>query len=116
MCGPPTYEFTSSYWAEDDRTAGGVTRFRARIVVDFYPDEGELDFSFYATTGAGDLVIKPIVWAHYDRLHVGIAGADMMALLYDYLEMFPDPFPDTAGTPPRGGVPGASLGDPDDLT
>jgi hypothetical protein len=99
-----------------DPVSSGIRVCRATIRVDFYPDEGELDFTILAGDGAGGIVLGPIMWAHYDRHHVGIAAADMMAALYNYLKLFPDPFPDTAVTPPRGGVTGASLGDPSDLT
>lgn len=76
----------------DGVTGGQVEVARITIRMDYFPSQGELDVSFVAWQHPDGVLLRNEIWSHYDEHHVGIAGNDMVARIYDVLKSIPEPF------------------------
>ena len=65
---------------------------KIKVRIDFYPYLGELDYSLIAWHHPMGVIIKNVVWSHYDKYHVGMAAHDLVARIYDILKTTPEPF------------------------
>lgn len=65
---------------------------RIKVRLDYFPRLGELDTNLIARSFPGGAVVRNNLFSWYDRYHVGIAGHDLVAQLYDTLKVFPEPF------------------------
>lgn len=65
-------------------------RFKVRI--DFYPLQGEWDFSVIGWSHPEGAIVSNWISSTYDQWHVGLAPADLAARIVEMIESIPEPF------------------------
>lgn len=78
---------------ETTQVPTGIPVVRIKVRIDFYPIEGELDYSVVAWSQPGGALLANVVWGTYDQWHRHLAPADIVAILIEHLRCEPDPFP-----------------------
>lgn len=63
---------------------------RIKIRLDYFPTEGELDYSLIAWEQPAGNLIANRIWSTYDKWHSGLAPADLVAHVLDVLKMSPE--------------------------
>lgn len=67
-------------------------RASMQMVACFYPATGELDVTFTAWLWPTGEEIVRTEWTHYDSHHVGMAAPDMVARIFEGIQLLPEPF------------------------